>query len=407
MNTKISLPITAPFPALRQTVNGKPLIWLDSASTTLKPDPVIDAVSAYYRTCSANVHRAVHTPGEAATAAFERARETIQSFLHARSPAEIIFTSGTTDAINMLALSLSRGILHPGDEILITGLEHHANIVPWQMLRDYCGVSLRVVPVTQTGDIRLEDVRQCITERTRLVAFTAVSNAIGTALPIRELVKIAKAAGAWTLVDAAQAAATLPIDVQDWGCDFLALSGHKLFGPTGIGILYGREELLERLPPARTGGDMIKSVTFKETLFNDLPWKFEAGTPNIAGAIGLGAATDFILSIGFEAILKHENELCNYAREQLAGIEAVRFVGTPEQSVAILSFLLGDIHPHDAGSLFNDDGIAVRAGHHCAQPLMQHFNVPATIRLSFSLYNAKADIDRVVESAKRILRIFS
>lgn len=400
-------PVKQVFPALQQQINGHDLVWLDSASTTLKPQPVIDAVHTYYAQCSANVHRAVHTPGEHATAAFEESREVVRTFLHARNNTEVVFTAGTTDSINLVATCLSRGILQPGDAILITALEHHANIVPWQMLRDYHGISLRVAPVTATGDIDLAQFRAACTPDVKLAAFSALSNAIGTVLPVKEMVQIVHAAGAWALVDAAQAVATMPIDVQDWDCDFLVCSGHKMFGPTGIGILYGREEILASLPPARTGGDMIKSVTFENTTFNDLPAKFEAGTPNIAGAIGLAAAIEFLVDCDFTQIRAHEEGLLSYAREQLARIPEVRFVGTPQHQAAILSFTLDQVHPHDAGSLLDEDGIAVRAGHHCAQPLMAHFGVPATIRLSFSLYNDQHDIDRVCNSIKRIIKVFA
>lgn len=408
MNTPIaSLPDRDAFPALRQTMTGKPLVWLDSASTTLKPEPVLAAIMSYYHTCSSNVHRAIHTPGEQATAAFEQARSHVQHFLHARSPAEIVFTSGTTDSINMVACCLQRGILKEGDEILITGLEHHANIVPWQMLQTYAGIKLRVVPVTDGGDILPEEVARCFTNRTRLLAISAVSNAIGTVLPLQSILRLARDAGIWTLVDAAQAAATMPIDVQALDCDFLALSGHKVFGPTGIGILYGKASILDALPPCRTGGDMIRSVTFEKTTFNDLPWKFEAGTPNIAGAIGLGAAIQYVERIGFDAIMAHEADLLTYARAQLSTIPGIRFIGHPQHAASILSILPGDVHPHDAGSLLNEDGIAVRAGHHCAQPLMQHFQIPATVRLAFSLYNSRQDVDAVTKSIKRVLQVFA
>ncbi len=405
MNT--TLPLKNDFPALQQKIKGHDLVWLDSASTTLKPNTVIEAVQHYYANCSANVHRSVHTLGEAATAAYEGSRETARKFLNARSTAEIIFTAGTTDSINLLATSLSRGVLNPGDTIVITQLEHHANIVPWQMLRDHHGINLRIAPITATGDIDLDAFQATITPDVKLVAFSALSNAIGTAPPMRQMIEIAQKAGAWTLVDAAQAAATMPVDVQALGCDFLVCSGHKMFGPTGIGILYGREALLEKLPPARTGGDMIKSVTFEKTEFNDLPAKFEAGTPNIAGAIGLAAAIDFLSSIPFEKIAEHEQGLLQYAKAKLEAIPSVTFVGTPQEQISIVSFVIEHVHPHDAGSLFDDDGIAVRAGHHCAQPLMQFFKVPATIRWSFSLYNDIHDIDRAVESIHHILKVFS
>lgn len=395
------------FPALRQKINGHDLVWLDSASTTLKPQSVIHAVQDYYANCSANIHRSVHTPGENATAAYEESRETARAFINAKSGAEIIFTAGTTDGINLIATSLSRGILKPGDAVLITQLEHHANIVPWQMLRDYHGISLRIAPVTPTGDIDMEAFEEALTPDVKLVAFSALSNAIGTALPIKKMLRLAQGAGAWTLLDAAQAVAAMPIDVQDLDCDFLVCSGHKMFGPTGTGILYGKENLLEKLPPARTGGDMIKSVTFEKTDFNDLPAKFEAGTPNIAGVIGLAAAIRYLSSIPFQDIIEHEHALVSAAKEKLTEVPGVRFIGTPQNQMAIVSFVLDDVHPHDAGSLFDDYGVAVRAGHHCAQPLMKYFQVPATIRLSFSIYNEQHDILRVVESINKIVEVFS
>jgi cysteine desulfurase / selenocysteine lyase len=405
--SKTSLPLKSCFPALRQQVNGRDLVWLDSASTTLKPQPVMDAVLQYYNACSANVHRAVHTPGENATAAFEGSRETVRQFLGARNTSEIIFTAGTTDSINLIATSLSRGFLKPGDGVLLTTLEHHANIVPWQMLRDYHGIKLHVAPITPEGDIDLAQFSKACEANIKLAAFSALSNAIGTVLPIQEMIHIARDAGAWTLVDAAQAAATMPINVQDLGCDFLVCSAHKLFGPTGIGIWYGREDVLERIPPARTGGDMIRSVTFEKSTFNDLPAKFEAGTPNIAGAIGLEAAIKFLQHAGLEHVMQHEAKLLAYARQQLCDIPGLRIIGAPARQASILSFTLDQVHPHDAGSLLNDDAIAVRAGHHCTQPLMQFLGLPATIRLSFSLYNDEHDIDRVKESVKRIIRVFS
>lgn len=408
MNSQHDLDIKSAFPALKGKGNNtQQLVWLDSASTTMKPSPVIEAVQDYYANCSANVHRSVHSPGEEATAAFENSRNTVKTFLHAHSEKEIIFTAGTTDSINQVATSLSRGMLQSGDTILITALEHHANIVPWQMLRDNLGINLKVAPITASGDLDLNQFKECLTPDVKLVAFSALSNAIGTVLPIQDMVQLAKTSGVLTLIDAAQAVAAMPINVQELACDFLVCSGHKMFAPTGIGILYGREELLENMPPARTGGDMIKSVTFEKTTFNDLPAKFEAGTPNIAGAIGLGAAIDFMTKIGFDRIMPHEAELLAYAKEKMATVPGIQFIGAPGKQSSILSFTLDNVHPHDAGSLFNDDGIAVRAGHHCAQPLMLHFGIPATVRLSFSIYNQFDDIDAVVESSKKIVKVFS
>jgi cysteine desulfurase/selenocysteine lyase len=395
------------FPCLAARVNGKRLAWLDTASTALKPDCVTAAISDYYRNSPANIHRSVHALGETATALFENSRQSVQRFINAASPSEIVFTSGTTDSINTVAMAAGLQWLRAGDEVLVTELEHHANIVPWQMLRDRTGITLRVVPITDGGDIPLESFHRAFTPRTRLVAFTAVSNAIGTELPVAEITRLAHAAGAKVLIDAAQAAACMPIDVQMLDCDFLVFSGHKLFGPTGIGVLYGKQALLEELPPVKGGGDMIRSVSFDKTLYNDLPYKFEAGTANIAGAIGLGRAIEFILATGFDAIMQHEAALVSEALQRLAAIDGVTIIGQPEKRRNIISFVIEGVHPHDAGTLLDEDGVAVRAGHHCAQPLLTRLGVPATVRTSFSLYNNRQDIDQLADSLNRITRIFA
>lgn len=395
------------FPCLDAPVNGKRLAWLDTASTALKPDCVTEAFSDYYRKSPANIHRSVHALGEIATALFENSRRAVQRFLNAASPAEIIFTSGTTDGINTVAMAAGQQWLRAGDEVLITELEHHANIVPWQMLRERIGITLRVVPITDSGEITPEAFQRALTPRTRLAAFTAVSNAIGTELPVAELTRLAHAAGAKVLVDAAQSAACMPIDVQALDCDFLVFSGHKLFGPTGIGVLYGKQALLEELPPVKGGGDMIRSVSFERTLYNDLPYKFEAGTANIAGVIGLGRAIAFIHDIGFDAIMAHETALVNQALQRLRAIHGVTIIGQPEGRRNIISFVIDGVHPHDAGTLLDEDGVAVRAGHHCAQPLLTRLGVPATVRASFSIYNNRQDIDQLAESINRIIRIFA
>jgi len=399
--------IRSQFPCLATPVNGKRLAWLDTASTALKPDCVIDAISDYYRRCPANIHRGVHALSEAATALFENSRQTVQHFINAASTEEIVFTSGTTDSINTVATAAGIQWLATGDDVLITELEHHANIVPWQMLRDRTGINLRVIPITDNGDITPEALQRQLTPRTRLVAFTAVSNAIGTELPIAELTRLAHGAGAKVMIDAAQAAACMPIDVQALDCDFLVFSGHKLFGPTGIGVLYGKQALLDEMPPVKGGGDMIRSVSFEKTVYNDLPYKFEAGTTNIAGAIGLGRAIEFINAIGFDAIIRHETQLVASALQALAAIDGVTIIGRPAQRRNIISFTIDGVHPHDAGTLLDEDGVAVRAGHHCAQPLMHRLGVPATVRAAFSIYNTQRDIEQLAGSINRIIRIFA
>jgi cysteine desulfurase/selenocysteine lyase len=395
------------FPVLAATVNGKRLAWLDTASTALKPECVLEATTDYYRRCPANIHRSVHSLGETATALYENSREIVRRFINAGDSSEVIFTDGTTGSINLVAASAGQAWFSAGDEVLISELEHHSNIVPWQLLRDRAGIRLRVIPVNDSGDITPDALRRQLSPRTRLVALTAISNAIGTQLALPDLIPIAHAAGAYVLVDAAQAAASVPIDVQALDCDFLAFSGHKLFGPTGIGILYGKKALLEAMPPYKGGGDMIRSVSLEETVYNDLPYKFEAGTANIAGAIGLGRAIEFISAIGFDAIGRHETRLVAAALQALAAIPEVTLIGTPAVRRNIISFVINGIHPHDAGTLLDEDGIAVRAGHHCAQPLMRRFGVPATVRVSFSIYNNMDDIEQLTASIKRIIRVFA
>lgn len=395
------------FPCLAVPVNGRRLAWLDTASTALKPECVIDAVSDYYRRCPANIHRGVHRLSETATALYENSRTSVQRFINAASSSEIVFTSGTTESINIVASGAAQQGFSAGDEVLITELEHHANIVPWQMMRDRTGIRLRVMPITAGGDITPDTLRHHLTPRTRLVALTAVSNAIGTELPVTELVQIAHAAGAKVLIDAAQAAACMPIDVRRMDCDYLAFSGHKLFGPTGIGVLYGKAALLEAMPPFKGGGDMIRSVTIEKTIYNDVPYKFEAGTPDIAGAIGLGRAIEFVNAVGFDAIMRHEERLVSAALQAISGIRGVTIIGMPARRRNIISFVIEGVHPHDAGTLLDEDGVAVRTGHHCAQPLMQRFGVPATVRTSFSIYNTDEDIEQLVNSINRIIRIFA
>lgn len=383
---------------------GAPLVYLDSTSSSLKPDRVIDAVANHYRQTPANIHRGLYPMSEAATAAYENARDQVRRFINAAAREEVIFTSGTTDAINLVAHGFGNA-LQAGDEILITGLEHHANIVPWQLLRERRGIVLKVVPITPAGEVDPADFRAALSPRTRLAAFTAVSNALGTETSVAELVALARTAGAATLVDAAQAMACCPVDVQAWGCDFLAFSGHKLFGPNGVGVLYGRRERLEAMNPFKGGGDMIRAVRYERTTYNDLPYKFEAGTPPIAAAVGLGAAIQWVEELGLARIAAHEAALVAAAIEKLEAMPGVELVGQPRCRRSIVSFQLTGIHPHDAGTILGTNGIAVRAGHHCAQPLMDHLGLPATIRASFSVYNTPEDIAALLAGIRRTQEI--
>ena len=395
------------FPCLEREVNGHPLCYLDSAATTLKPCGVIEAVASYYSQMSANVHRGVHTLGEEATACYEHTRETVRGFINAASVDEIIFTSGTTESINLVAAGLDPKGLGPDDEILISEMEHHANIVPWQLLRDRCGVRLVVAPILDSGDLDMEAFERLLNKRTRLVAVTAVSNALGTATPLERICKCAHTVGALVLVGAAQAVGQQPVDVTALGCDFLVFSGHKVFGPTGTGVLYGKAEQLERLTPVKGGGEMILSVTFEHTEFAPLPYRLEAGTPNIAGVIGLGRALEYVEAIGFDAIMAHETALLDAALSRLQAIEGLRVIGLPSQRRGVISFTLGEIHPHDLGTILDHRGIAIRAGHHCAQPVMAHYGLAATARASFSIYNSLADIDRLIDGLAHAKEIFA
>jgi len=398
--------VRADFPALHQEVHGKPIVYLDSAATTLKPRPVIDTVVNVYERDSANIHRAVHLMSQRATARYEEAREKVRAFLNAERTSEIIFTRGTTESINLVAQSWARTFLRRGDEVLITELEHHANIVPWQIVCQQVGAELVVVPMTDRGEITLEAFESQLGPRTRLVAFSQVSNALGTVLPARRLTDLAHEQGALVLVDGAQAVSHVPVDVQEIDCDFFAFSGHKIYGPTGIGVLYGRERLLEGMPPYQGGGDMIRSVTFAETLYNDLPFKFEAGTPNIAGAIGLGAAIDYFTSFDAEALHAHEAEVLRHATEALERVEGTRLIGTAPEKVAAVSFLMDAAHPHDIGTIVDAEGVAIRTGHHCAQPVMEHFDVAATARASIGMYNTTEDIDALARALLKVQEMF-
>jgi cysteine desulfurase/selenocysteine lyase len=395
------------FPVLARVINGMPLAYLDNGASAQRPYAVIDAVNDYERHHHANIHRGVHTLSQEATALYETARDRLVRFINARSRHEVIFVRGTTEAINLVAQSFARPLLQAGDEILITHLEHHANIVPWQLLCGQTGATLIVAPMDSHGEVHVEAVESLMSPRTRLLACAHVSNALGTVLPIRRLIAAAKARGIATLIDGAQAAPHMPIDVQDLDCDFYALSGHKMFGPTGIGVLYGRESVLERMPPWQGGGDMILSVSFAGTTYNALPYKFEAGTPNISGAIGLGAAVDFLAALDLEAAHAHESALLAQATSALARIPKLRIVGTASDKASLVSFTVAGVHPHDLGTILDGDGIAIRTGHHCAMPVMEFFGLPATARASFAFYNTFEEIDRLAAAIERARKIFS
>ena len=395
------------FPILAQEVNGKPLVYLDNAATTQKPAAVIDAICDYYRNYKSNNHRGVHTLSQPATEAYELARAKLMAFLGAESPSEIIFLRGATEGVNLVSQAWLRPLLEPGDEIILSEMEHHSNIVPWQLLREQAGAVLRVAPIRENGELDLQGYEDLFSDRTRFVSLTHVSNALGTINPIRQMVASARERGVPVLVDGAQAAAHQAISMEELGCDFYAVSGHKMYGPTGIGALYGRRSLLEKMPPYHGGGEMILSVSFDETIYNDLPYKFEAGTPNIAGAIGLGAAVDYMENIGLDAIAAHEQDLLEYATAEASAIDGLRIIGQAAEKAGILSFNLGDVHPHDVGTILDQEGIAVRAGHHCAQPVLERLGVQATVRASFALYNTRSEIDRLVEGIGKVEEVFS
>jgi cysteine desulfurase / selenocysteine lyase len=393
------------FPILHQKVHGKPLVYLDNAATTQKPLAVIEAIQHYYLHDNSNIHRGVHTLSERATEAYEKVREQARKFLNAASTKEIIFVRGTTEAINLVAQTYGRKNIGGGDEIVITALEHHSNIVPWQMLCEEKGAILRVAPINDQGELLLEDFEKLLNAKTKIVAIAHLSNALGTINPVREIIRMAHARNIPVLVDGAQAAPRLQVDVQALDCDFYAISGHKLYGPTGIGILYGKTKLLEAMPPWQGGGDMIASVTFDKTVYNRLPYKFEAGTPNIADTIGLGAAIDYLNHLGLEEIERHEADLLAYATESVGAISDVRIIGTAREKAGVLSFVMGEIHPHDIGTILDTEGIAIRTGHHCAQPVMQRFNIPATARASFGLYNTREEIDALVAGIRKVQEV--
>ena len=399
--------IRADFPVLDQMINGKPLVYLDNAATSQKPQSVIDSLVNYYSTENANVHRGVHTLSQRATDDYEEARAKIRRFINAEKDEEIIFVRGTTEGINLISQTFGRSCISEGDEIIISSMEHHSNIVPWQILCQEKGAKLRVVPVNDIGELLLDEYERLFTANTKLVSIVHQSNALGTINPAKEIVDIAHGHGVPVLLDGAQAIAHLGVDVQDLGCDFYAFSGHKLYGPTGIGVLYGKGSLLEEMPPYQAGGEMIRSVTFEETLYNTLPNKFEAGTPNIAGAIGLGAAIDYIGTIGMDKILVYESELLQYGTDRLSGIEGLKIIGTADKKGSVISFIMEGVHPHDIGTILDAEGIAIRTGHHCAQPLMDRFGVPATARASLAFYNTKEEIDVLVRGIDRVIEVFS
>lgn len=397
--------IRADFPILNETINGKPLVYFDNAATTQKPKVVIDALSDYYEHTNANIHRGIHHLAEKATAEYEATRRRIQSFLNARLPEEIIFTYGTTDSINLVSQTYGRAFLKAGDEILISTMEHHSNIVPWQMLCEEKGCVLRVIPINDAGEILMDEFDQMLSENTKLVSVVHVSNSLGTINPVAEIIEKAHAVGAKVLIDGAQATSHLDVDVQALDCDFYAFSLHKLYGPTGMGILYGKEDLLNAMPPYRGGGEMIKEVTFEKTTYNELPYKFEAGTPNIADVVAAKYAVDYIENLGKQAIAEHEDMLLQYATEAFLSIEGLRIVGTAAQKVSVISFLMDGIHHQDIGVLLDQQGIAIRTGHHCTQPLMHRFGIPGTSRASFAVYNTTEEIDRLVAGLHKVKKM--
>ncbi|GGZ15608.1 cysteine desulfurase [Echinicola pacifica] len=397
--------IRGEFPVLHQEVNGKPLIYLDNAATTQKPSAVLEALSAYYTQDNSNIHRGAHTLADRATRSYEKTRAMVREFLNAKEEEEIIFTKGTTEGINLVAATYGRKFLQEGDEIIISTLEHHSNIVPWQLLCEEKGAILRVIPINDQGELLMEEYDKMLSSKTKIVSVVHASNALGTINPVREIIEKAHKVGAKVLLDGAQSSAHLDIDVQALDCDFFVMSAHKLYGPTGLGILYGKREILEAMPPYQGGGEMIKEVTFEKTTFNDIPFKFEAGTPNIADVIAFQKALEFINAIGKPAIRAHEEELMAYAEEKLAQIKGFIPVGTADQKVSVISFLINGMHPFDIGMMLDANGIAVRTGHHCTQPLMGRFNIEGTVRASFSVYNTKEEVDRLCESISKIAKL--
>jgi len=394
------------FPILSAKVHGKPLVYFDNGATSQKPQCVIDAIDHYYRFENSNIHRGVHHLSERATAAYETARGKLRGFINAGSVKEIIFVRGTTEAINLVAQSYGRAFIKAGDEIIVSAMEHHSNIVPWQMLCEQVGAKLRVIPINHDGEIVMEEYERLLNDKTKFVSVTHVSNALGTVVPVKNIIALAHARGVPVLLDGAQAVPHLKIDVRDLDCDFYAFSGHKMFGPTGVGVLYGRAELLEKMPPYQGGGDMISLVTFEKTHYNVLPYKFEAGTPNIADGIALGAAVDYLRALDWPSVVAHEDQLLRYATAALERIPALRIIGTAKEKAGVLSFVFDHVHAHDVGTILDQEGVAVRAGHHCAMPVMQRFGVPATARVSFAFYNTIEEIDVLVRAIEHVLKVF-
>ncbi len=395
------------FPILKRFINGKPLIYFDNAATTQKPQYVLDSVDNYYKTLNSNVHRGVHTLSEEATNEYESAREAIRKYINAGKSSEIIFVRGTTEAINLVATSFGSEFFNSGDEIIISAIEHHSNIVPWQMLCERKNAKLKVIPVNDSGELLIDEYKKLFTEKTKLVSVVHISNALGTQNPVKEIIQIAHNAGVPVMIDGAQSIQHFKIDVRELDVDFYAFSGHKVYAHTGIGVLYGKESLLNKMPPYHGGGEMIKSVSFEKTVYNDLPYKFEAGTPNIEGPISLKSAFEYIENIGLSKIEQYEDELLEYAAKRLSEIENIRFIGTAKEKKSVVSFLCGDIHPYDTGTILNNLGIAVRTGHHCAEPIMKRFNIPGTVRASFSFYNTKEEIDLLIEGVIKANKMLS
>ena len=394
------------FPILARKVNGHPLVYLDNAATTQKPESVIEAVADMYRRSYGNIHRGVHKLSVEATDAYEQAREKVRGFVNATETREIVFVRGTTEGINLVAQTFGRQRIGEGDEVVITALEHHSNIVPWQLVCDEKKAHLKILPIDRAGEVRVDELERLLTARTRLVATAHVSNALGTLVPVRRIVEIAHAHGVPVLIDGAQAVPRIAVDVRAIGCDFYTFSSHKMYGPTGVGVLYGREEFFEAMPPYQGGGDMISSVTFEKTTWNVLPYKFEAGTPDIAGAIGIGAAVDYLARIGIDNVTAHEESLLDYATRSLTALPGLTVIGTAREKIGVLSFTLDGIHPHDIGTVLDSEGIAIRTGHHCAQPVMEFFGIPATARASLALYNTREEIDALTEGLRKVLRMF-
>lgn len=398
--------IRSDFPILQQIVHGKPLVYLDNAATTQKPQVVIDTIDKYYSTENSNIHRGVYYLSEVATEGYENARAKVRQFINAKSSKEIVFLRGTTEGINLVASSYGKKNINTGDEIIISHMEHHSNIVPWQILSEEKDAKLRVIPINDKGELILEEYEKLLNERTKLVSIVYVSNSLGTINPVRKIIELAHEKNIPVLVDAAQAVQHLRTDVQDLNCDFLVFSGHKIFGPTGIGVLYAKEDILQEMPPYQGGGDMISSVTFEKTHYKNIPHKFEAGTPNIAGAIGLGAALEYLQDIGFEKIIPHESDLVNYATEALSSVKELKLIGTARHKASVVSFVINGVHPHDVGTILDREGVAIRTGHHCTQPVMDRFNVPATSRASFAFYNTRDEIDALVNGIHKVKKIF-